>query len=215
MKVIKQFVWKILNVLGIGGTVHLHLQSGLKDDGWFVSFKKKQAVDKNNQPLPWYTYSFIKFLEPRLNKNLNVFEYGCGNSTRWYAQLTQKVTSVEHNKTWFDKIKGQLPDNASVLFKTLKDGESYERAVAQNNMLYHLIVVDGRKRNKSVKQSIEWLTNDGVLILDNSERDAYQESFDLLKAKGFKHISFWGMLPIVAHNSCSTIFYRPGNCLDI
>ena len=150
----------------------MKLQSGLKENGWFVSYKQKEAVDKNKRPIPWCTYAFIKFLEPRLNKNMNVFEFGCGNSTRWYAQLAGKVSAVEHDEEWFDKIKNSLPENAGVTFSSLGDGEYYEKAATKSKELYDLIVVDGRKRNQSVRHSIDWLSKDGVLILDNSERDS-------------------------------------------
>ena len=42
-------------------------------------------IDKNSNPLPWVTYGFIDFISERLNKSIDVFEYGSGNSTLWYA----------------------------------------------------------------------------------------------------------------------------------
>jgi len=75
--------------------------------------------------------------------------------------------------------------------------------------------VDGRQRVNCARFAVDFLTNDGVLILDNSERENYQEIKTLLKDKGFRWIDFYGMAPIVSHETCTTIFYRDTNCLGI
>jgi hypothetical protein len=77
----------------------------LKEIGWIESFDKQLPVDKEGKPLPWVTYGFIDFISDKLNKNMDIFEYGSGNSTLWYAEKVNSVTSVEHNKIWYEKIK--------------------------------------------------------------------------------------------------------------
>ena len=74
IKEIKKIIWKILIKLKIGGPIQLILTGGLLDDGWFNSFNTKQAVDKNNKPIPWCTYPFVKFIEPRLKKDFSVLQ---------------------------------------------------------------------------------------------------------------------------------------------
>lgn len=76
---IKNIVWKLLVKLNLGGAIQLMLTGGLLEDGWFKSFNTKQSVDINNSHIPWCTYSFIKFIEPRLKKDFTVFEFGSGN----------------------------------------------------------------------------------------------------------------------------------------
>jgi hypothetical protein len=213
IRVLKNFAWKFLNLLGLGGSVHLILQSALRQYGWFQSYSTKQSVDAQGNPLPWYTYGFIFFLKPRVKPHFEVFEYGCGNSTRWYGSRVKQITAVEHDFQWVNQISPQLPPNAEVLSRELGDG--YIQAVSEKRTKYHIIVVDGRKRVKCTAFAVDFLTDDGVIILDNSERSWYQPAKDQLHARGFKCIEFWGMLPIVAHESCSTVFYREGNCLRI
>lgn len=215
MKGLKSIVWKLLNFLRIGGTVNLHLQSGLKDDGWFVSYRTKQSVDKNSQPIPWLTYPFIKFIETRLTKDMNVFEYGCGNSTIWYAQRINNITAVEHHEGWFNQISSAMPNNARIMLKSLEDADNYQKSVAEPGSKHHVIIVDGRKRNECIKASVDYLTDNGVVILDNSERDNYTEGKTFLKENGFKEIAFWGIAPSAAHNTCTSVFYRENNCFDI
>lgn len=215
MKGLKRVVWKLLNILRIGGAINLHLESGLKEDGWFLSFRKKQSIDKNAQPIPWLTYAFIKFLEPRLHDKLHIFEFGSGNSTLWYAQKAGYIHSVEHDKSWFDLIKNNMPSSVKLLYQDINDADNYEKSVYHFKENYHVVIVDGRKRNQCIGEALHCLTEDGVIILDNSEREKYHSGKELLAQNGFKRLDFWGMTPIAPNNSCTSVFYKATNCLGI
>ena len=203
----------MLNTLGVGGVIQLYLKSAPKQYGWFQSFHTKRSVDAAGNALPWYTYPFIAFLTPRLNRNLLVFEYGSGNSTRWYADRVKHITAVEHDETWAGMVAPQLPVNTTLLPRSL--GDAYVQAAAEANERYHIIIVDGRQRVECVLFSADFLTPDGVLILDNSEREIYREARTFLEQHGFRSLDFFGMTPIISDESCTSVFYRSGNCLDI
>lgn len=213
IKALKKQVWQLLNALKLGGSVQLYLESELKNNGWFRSFHTKRSVDAAGKPLPWCTYPFIAFIGPRLKNHFTVFEYGSGNSTRWYSAHVQSVQAVEHDEAWVKEVSQQLPANAKVMYQEL--GEKYVQAVQMAGTNYHIIVVDGRKRVECMRFSVDSLTPDGVLILDNSERESYAEVKGFMQSKGFRWIDFYGMAPIVAHLTCTTIFYRTTNCLEI
>ncbi|OJJ23994.1 FkbM family methyltransferase [marine bacterium AO1-C] len=215
MKGLKSVVWKLLNILGIGGAVNLHLQSGLKEDGWFLSFRKQQSIDKDSLPIPWLTYPFIKFLEPRLSSQMSLYEFGCGNSTLWYSARVREVKAVEHDKKWHQTISQSLPDNASVALKKLEDGNAYEASIITQEQAFDVIIIDGKKRNECVEFAFQALHPHGVIILDNSERNEYQPAKEMLEAKGFKRLDFFGPTPIVAITSCTSVFYRTNNCFNI
>ena len=211
---IKNLVWKLLNVIGIGGSVQLYLESTLKDSGWFKSYHSKRSVDADGAALPWYTYSFIAFLKPRIKNHFEVFEYGSGNSTKWYGARVHRILAVENDANWIEIMKPSLPPNASVLNRAL--GEDYIQAIGEiPDRSYHIIVVDGRNRVKCTDYAAQFLTDDGVLILDNSERPFYQKAKDIMAERGFRRIDFYGMAPIVSHETCSSVFYRDNNCLGI
>ncbi|NIJ51758.1 FkbM family methyltransferase [Dyadobacter arcticus] len=213
LKKIKNGVWNLLNTAGLGGSVQLYLDGALKQYGWFQSFHSKQSVDIDGNPLPWYTYPFILFLKPRLKPIFIVFEYGSGNSTRWYAAQIKHITAVEHDGEWIKQISPKLPPNATVLERPL--GETYVQSVRDTGQLYNIIVVDGRNRVKCANFAVDFLAENGVLILDNSEREWYQKAKDYLKERGFRRLDFIGMAPIVGIETCTSVFYRDGNCLDI
>ena len=51
--------------------------------GYFLSGFKMEAVSKNGDPVPWYTYPIIDFLKYRNFDNKTVLEFGGGQSTLW------------------------------------------------------------------------------------------------------------------------------------
>jgi hypothetical protein len=216
MKTIVSICWRILNVLRLGGALQL-LWKGkyLSQKGWLESYYRKESIDRDGNPLPWCTYPFIQFIESRLNSTMNIFEYGCGNSTLWYAQKVNNVTSVEHDLTWASKISSRLPGNATVQYSSLSEIGKYSTSILLSDKRYHIIVIDGRDRNNCVIQSLKCLTEDGIIVFDNSQLPEYADSMALFIESGFRRIDFYGMLPIVPHENCTSIFYRTKNCLNI
>lgn len=214
-KGLRNFVWRILRTLKLAACVQLILESKLVDDGWFRSYYQKESVDRENNPIPWNTYAFIKFIEPRLKKEFRVFEYGCGNSTIWYSKRTRLVVAVENNREWYEKIKVLLPENAQLVYKELEYNGEYSREVLNHAEQFNIIIVDGRDRVNSVKNSVKKLSEDGIIIFDNAELSQYKDAIQFLNQHSFKQIEFWGMSPITAHNTSTSIFYRTNNCLAI
>lgn len=187
----------------------------LNSIGWFTAFDKKQAVDGKGKALPWVTYSFIDFIKERINKNQHIFEYGSGNSTIFYAERAGSVTSVEHDKGWHDKVKNTSPANAEMIFCQLeKDGEYAKKATLLNKK-FDIIIVDGRDRVNCCKYSVAALSSNGVLVLDDSEREVYYPARVLLKEQGFKEISFSGISPGLFYEKATSVFYKQDNCLGI
>jgi hypothetical protein len=172
-------------------------------------------VDEKNQPLPWVTYSFIDFIKPRLNQELRVFEYGSGNSTLFYAKYVKNVVAVEHDKKWYENLVDRLPTNAKVLYKKLEQGGEYCKASEQSRSEYDIIVVDGRDRVNCLLFATNAVTLNGVIVLDDSEREDYSEGVQYMKKAGFRQLDFWGIAPGLTYKKCTSVFYKDNNCLDI
>jgi precorrin-6B methylase 2 len=187
----------------------------LSSIGWFNAFDKKQAIDGKGEELPWVTYSFIDFIKPRLNKTLRVFEYGSGSSTLFYAKRVHNVVSVEHDRTWYDKILNSKPRNAEMIFTELHPNGEYSKKAASLPEKFDIIIVDGRDRVNCCLHSVEALSPTGVLVLDDSERSHYLEARTFLKQKGFKELSFSGISPGLFYLKATSVFYKTDNCLDI
>lgn len=207
-------IWKLLNLSDLGPLLQLYLLSALKEDGWFKSFRTKMAVDKKGNPIPWYTYSFIKFLEFRLQADFLVFEYGCGNSTRWFSNQVKSIISVEDDPEWVKKISAKSGKNVRIILGKPEEG-SYVTACHHKDDKFDLVIVDGKERNECLRECVKALSERGVVILDNSNRSEYQPGIDFLLNQGFRKIDFWGMAPVDSTNYCTTVFYRKNNCLGI
>lgn len=183
--------------------------------GWFTAFDTHQAVDANGAPLPWVTYSFIDFIKTRLTKELSIFEYGSGNSTLFYAHFVKRVVSVEHDEAWYHKIVKEKADNAEMIFTALEKGGEYSKKASLLGEAFDVIIVDGRDRVNCCKNSVAALSNRGVLVLDDAEREFYQEARTFLIEKGFKELPFTGISPGLFYNKTTSVFYRETNCLGI
>jgi hypothetical protein len=188
----------------------------LFDTGWVNSFIKQRPVDKDNSPVPWLTMPFNAFIGQRLSSDMTIFEYGSGNSTLFYAKKVKEVVAVENDKGWLDTIKNQMPANVTLIFEELKNNDDrYSKAAMITGKHFDMIVVDGRERVKCMINAVECLSDRGVMVLDNSDRESYIPGIEFILSKGFKKIDFWGIAPSFAHQTCTTVFYRPSNCLDI
>ncbi|BCT35692.1 hypothetical protein [Pseudomonas protegens] len=189
-------------------------RNAIKNYGWELSATSYASIDANSNPIPWITYPAIDFLSRRINQNMKVFEYGSGNSTLWWAKRAAVVSSVEHDFNWYEKVKSEMPKNATLQYVELSYDGEYCRALECGEN-WNIIVVDGRDRVNCLKQSIRKIAEDGVILLDNSDREEYQEGIDFLISNGYRKLEFRGLAPIVTYISETSIFYKSGNCLGL
>jgi Methyltransferase domain len=205
----------IKNFMGDLRALYIARNSGfLYEWGWWRSHKEQSAIDADGDPIPLLTYPCIEFLRGRIGKSLDVFEYGSGSSTLWWADRVRSVISCEHDRQWYDKAKQAIPGNVTLLFRELGSGE-YAKEILNYEDRFDLIVIDGRDRVNCARNSLKALKNSGVIIWDDTERADYSAGINFLKTSGFRKVDFWGFGPISTLRSCSTIFYRDDNCLEL
>ena len=193
-------------------------KSYLNKTGYMQSVIEEKPLDFNGNPIPWMNFNVVDFLKERLTKEMNLFEYGSGFSTQFYAKNVKNVISIEHDKGWFEIISNQVPENCNVEYKNysvdLRGGE-YSLAIKDTDSKYNVIIVDGRDRVNCIKNSINNLAKNGVLILDDSSRESYKNGFEFLAKNGFRHITFSGLKATGIKEDSTTIFYKDGNCFGI
>lgn len=198
----------------LSSIISLRAWGYLLDMGWFNSFKSAKPVDKEGRPIPWFTYPAIEILSHRLNQKISVFEFGSGNSTLFFAGRVRQVVSVEHNKDWYDKISKQAPVNSRIVYVKADQSNEYTDTLKRSNQKFDIIIVDGIYRNECLIESISYLTDGGVIILDDSERLEYTMGVERIIKQNFKRLDFWGISPGYLYRKSTTIFYRPDNCVD-
>lgn len=178
-----------------------------------------------NKPAPWLSPTSILFFNQYLKKEMVGAEFGSGSSTLFFAARISKLYSVEHNKEWYELIQEKLKtsnltnvdyrfvlqnDKADFIndtfeledagnFEIRRDYVNYFRAL--NDIKDHSLdfaIVDGRARTECCHEILPKIKKNGILILDNSERDRYNLVFEKMKNKsmyettnGLTNTTFW------------------------
>jgi len=213
MTFIKQRLLAALSKTDLLAMYALRKHGFLAEVGWFASWRTKQSIDSAGSPIPWITYPCLSFLSSRIDPQMEVFEFGCGHSTLWWADRVSKVVCCEHDSEWYAEMKQKVGSNVQLELKHLDDG--YAGFIEQFPHRFHIVIVDGRDRVTCIKHSLGSLAPDGILLLDNSERTHYLPGIEFLVRNGFRRLDFEGPGPIVADRWTTTIFYKRENCLNI
>jgi hypothetical protein len=160
-------------------------------------------------------YSVVQLLQQRIPRDSAIFEFGSGNSTEFWARNCASIYSVEYDRQWYNLILPTIPSNAKLYFCELEQDGAYCRYAAIPNRKFEVIVIDGRDRVNCLINSLEYLTPDGVIVLDDSDRERYQPAFEIARSAGFHALSLTGLKPTGIGADTTTIFYRQQNCLDL
>ena len=130
------------------------------------AFRYRQAV-------PWISYSAISYIRLHLIKSKSeVLEFGSGMSTIWYSCRVKSVVSIEDSQEWLQVIKSELQKRGITnvaLYERHK--EDYYRPIDTKDM-FDLIMIDGSYRSDCIEANFPRLKSDGVMYLDNSDKDA-------------------------------------------
>ena len=180
--------------------------------GWMQSLQAKKPIDRDGHPIPWMNLAVVSILEERLTNDLNLFEFGSGYSTLFYAKKVRAVTSVEYDEKWLHIIQPQLAENVNIIFQKNDIDGDYCRVIGLTDAKYDVVIIDGRDRVNCIKQSIASMSAQGVMLLDDSQRERYQEGIDFAKSHGFKALNLEGLKAMGTEIDRTTIFYRAGNC---
>jgi len=179
------------------------------NSGHFKSSLSQKALDKNGQPLPWYSYPAIEFLKTKNFSNKTVLEFGSGQSTLWWAKVSKSVKSFEKDETWYKNIKENIPNNVQVIHlqeeTEIEILNTIEQILKLENKKYDVIIIDGLFRKQLCKTAMLYLKEFGIIITDNSEGYGFKEAFD---GTGFKRVDFHGFSPGVVLKQATSFFFK-------
>jgi len=176
--------------------------------GHFLSSTFYQSIDKEKNPIPWFTYPIIDYLNNLNLKNKTIFEYGSGNSTIYWATRCKSLVAVEHDEIWFSVVKEKIEkyNNSKLLFVNSASAEKYSSSILKFDTKFDIIVIDGEHREKCARKAIKKLKSGGMIILDNS--DWFPKIKYFLEKQGFNRIDFKGFAPINPYLSTTSIFFK-------
>jgi hypothetical protein len=100
-------------------------------------------VDSAGEPVPWYTYPAIEYLQQFDFSTRSVFEYGSGNSTLFWSRRAAHVVSVEDEEGWFEQMRPRVPPNCTLRHEA--DLHRYVNVIADYPEGFDIIIVEGRR----------------------------------------------------------------------
>jgi len=168
--------------------------------------------------MPWMTFAAMRWLRSYLRPTMSVFEWGSGGSTLFFAQRVARVVSVEYDAAWSAAVRSRLlaagrtnvalhelppePGPADRIYLSSDprfSGRNFRRyatsVLDHPDGAFDLVLVDGRARLGCVVSALPKLRPDGVLLLDNSEREDAIEACALLADSGWSARHFSGPGP--------------------
>ena len=169
------------------------------------------CTDKNGRPIPWYTYPAIEYLDQFDYTGKKIFEFGCGNSSKFWAERAAQVVSVEDNPTWFTRWQQELTaPNQQVLLRN--EDETYEGAILETETRYDVIIIDGKRREKCCAAALARLADGGLIVLDDSDRintsTEYQKAVDILRRADLLQVDFYGFCPMNNYTKTTSVFFK-------
>lgn len=168
------------------------------------SMWKRRPVNSTGNPLPWYTYGAIEFLSDLKVKN--VFEYGAGYSTHWWSKRAEKIYFVEHSEEWFNKLIPTFTSKVTGYIAPFVETTPYVNAIEIPEEKFDVICIDGIDRMRCAVVATKHLTEDGVIVLDNS--DLHPVIVCFLEGEGFTEIPFTGIGPINEYEWTTSVFVK-------
>lgn len=163
-----------------------------------------KPVNRKGEPIPWFSYSAINFLDQLELAGLRVFEYGTGNSTLFWSRKGCVIKAVEANEGWADYVTKNAGSVAEIRFQA--DLDLYAKSILSHDGYFDIIVVDGAVRDKCADHAIHRLNPDGFLILDNSE--VYPGVAKKLRDSGLLQVDFIGPAPLVHTWQATSFFFQ-------
>lgn len=203
--------FKLLNETGLDleayGKIVENLQILLYKQGQLNTFRENRPVDCHGAPIPWITYPAFEFLSQFDYGECDVFEFGAGNSTLFWAARAQRVVSVETDMEWFERLNQNRPSN--VQLSHADDAEEFAGSILRTDHAFDVIIIDSLKhRYGATLNAIKKIAPGGVVIFDNS--DWYPNSCQLLSDAGFLQIDFHGFGPVNGYTWTTSIFFKDG-----
>jgi len=143
--------------------------------------------------LPWMAFSAIAFLKKIIRPDMQVFEYGSGGSTLFWAARVQQVISIEHDKKWFDRMQQELNSrqqtHVTYLLREAQNDPDFQKKDYRNPNDY--ISIDDNYKGKNFESYVKTLdqypdASFDIIVVDGRARPScIQHSLDKLKKGGY------------------------------
>ncbi len=179
-----------------------------KEYGFTNSADAGIPLDKNNNPIPLYTYPAIEYLSSFDFTNKKIFEFGSGQSTLYWLEQGADVVSVENSVKWVEKLSKPLKSFSNHQYIFAGRQNEYVNSILKfPDFHFDVIIIDGIfSRYLCAKNVINRIRKDGLVILDNS--DWYPNAAKFLKKNlDFIQVDFYGLRPSRPEAAVTSLFF--------
>jgi len=134
--------------------------------------------------IPWITPESFDHVESLVQSNWNVFEWGAGGSTIYWARHCAHVISVEHNSEWIRRVKEMFAkfrvdvSRINLVYKRGLPESEKDRFRPYADVIldypdesFDLVFVDGEASSRGwcLTNAMLKVKMGGILLLDNSD----------------------------------------------
>jgi len=196
-------------------TLHRTARGGLGLSGWLRLPVARLRARRGSVPeRPWIVPASIGWLRRRMRRDWRVLELGAGRSTPWFARRCATVLSFEDNGFWVEQARDRLDqlgiENAEL--RQLPVERFAEEIARLEDESFDLVVVDFLEsqqadRVQAVRVARAKVRARGYLLLDDSDRPAYEPAYELLA--GWRERRFTGVKDGWPTACETSIFRRP------
>lgn len=208
--------------------------------GYKLDYLKSHFI-KITHPLPWMNYKAIEYIINRIANIETVFEYGSGQSTLFWLSMHKTVVSVEHDSAFYKKLWAQISTGSKLDYQLIPPEvvqvqdiydpanpshyqssddrchifKKYVEAIdVFNDESFDIVVIDGRARPSCIMHAVRKIKPNGMLILDNSNREYYLKNTAHLFLNWKRH-DFTGTVRGLLHQEKTSFFIKPINQLEL
>lgn len=151
---------------------------------WSIRYLVNRLIEKIyrflHPNLPWLSPKANRMLKELLLPGFHGLEFGSGQSTIWFANHLETLTSYEHNPEWYQKVTGWLKENnlinVNYLLKPREHdkepegiGSDYINSISNlPNRWFDFVLVDGVYRAECANRVLPKLKPGGILVIDNA-----------------------------------------------
>lgn len=137
---------------------------------YVVDRLRQLAYQRWHPEAPWLTRDMIELLGPRLTRAHRGLEWGAGRSTLWLAARLGSLVSVEHDETYYGRVRAQL-EHRSLRNVELRCCPAETDYVAVADSLppasLDFVLVDGVARDRCALAALPRLKPGALLVVDN------------------------------------------------
>lgn len=143
-----------------------------------------KAVKIGNRPL-WAAGApqMIEDFIAARGGEVRILEFGSGASTIFLLRRGATVVTVEHHEEWARSLQEvatarKLADKLTIL----RRDRPYSNIVDEfeNGTQFDVLLVDGRERVDCLRQALPLVKSNGLVLLDDSQRERYWPAFKLM-----------------------------------